>query len=279
MSRKSKDLGVNAPALPSPPVGEGLGVRGQEPKDPPSPGQAPARPPSPIGGEGSEVRVVTRVAILIPVHNGGEDILPVLEGLKVQPVHVLVADDGSTDGTAGRVEAAGWPVFRTGTRMGKGAALRRGLADLLRRWPATEWVVFMDGDGQHLPSEVPRFLDSMGEDADLLIGSRMGEAEKFPGHRLGANLWGSRVLKWISGHAVPDTQCGFRAFRTSILKGMEIESDGFEVETEMLLKGLQAGARWRAIPVSAIYEVDQGSHYRPVHDTFRLCMAGLRYAR
>ena len=48
---------------------------------------------------------------------------------------------------------------------------------------------------------------------------------------------------------------------------------------EMLLKALRLGARWRAVPVSAVYEEGQGSHFRPVHDTFRLCMAGLRYAR
>jgi glycosyltransferase involved in cell wall biosynthesis len=227
----------------------------------------------------SEERPLVDVAILIPVHNGGDEVLAVLNGLKSHPVRVLVADDGSTDGTAERVEAAGWPVFRNGTRMGKGAALRQGTAEVFRRWPEAEWVLFMDGDGQHLPCEVPRFLDAMAPDVELLQGSRLGEADKFPGYRLRANLWGSRVLYWISGQPVPDTQCGYRAIRAEVLRGIDIESSGFEVETEMLLKALRAGARWRSVPVSAVYEEVQGSHFRPVHDTFRLCMAGLRYAR
>lgn len=222
---------------------------------------------------------MTDAAVLIPVHNGGEVISSVLEGLRPFGVPVLVVDDGSLDGTPERVEAAGWPVLRNASRTGKGAALRRGLADLLSRWPEVGWVVFMDADGQHLPSELPRFLEAMGGEADLLIGSRMEEAEKFPSHRLGANRWGSLILKWISGQPVPDTQCGFRAFRTSLLRRIEIESSGFEVETEMLLKALRAGARWRSLPVSAVYGEEHGSHFRPVHDTFRLCMAGLRYAR
>lgn len=219
------------------------------------------------------------VAVLIPVHNGGAEILPVLEGLRPHPVRVLVADDGSTDGTAERVEAAGFPVFRNGVRMGKGAVLRRGLPDLFARWPGTEWTVFMDGDGQHLPSEIPNFIGAMSPDVDFLAGTRLEEAHRFPGYRLQANLWGSRILTWISGQAIPDTQCGYRAFRSWVLEGLEIESNGFEVETEMLLKALRMGARWRSVPVSAVYGKEQGSHFRPVHDTFRLCMAGLRYAR
>jgi glycosyltransferase involved in cell wall biosynthesis len=219
-----------------------------------------------------------KVAVLIPVHNGGDEVMAVLSGLKSHPVRVLVADDGSTDGTAERVGGAGWPVFRNGTRMGKGAALRRGIAEVIRLWPEVEWILFMDGDGQHLPGEVPRFLDAMTPEVDILRGSRLGEADKFPGYRLRANLWGSRVLYWISGQPVPDTQCGYRAIRTRLLLEIEIESSGFEVETEMLLKALRLGARWRSVPVSAVYEKDQGSHYRPIHDTFRLCMAGLRYA-
>ena len=94
----------------------------------------------------------------------------------------------------------------------------------------------MDGDGQHLPSEVPRFLEAMNEGADLLVGTRMEETDKIPAYRLRANRWGSRVLHWISGQPVPDTQCGYRAFRIWVLQGIDIESAGFEIETEMLLK-------------------------------------------
>ena len=225
------------------------------------------------------VKTRTNVVVLIPVHNGGDAILGVLEGLRPYGLPALVVDDGSTDGTAERLEADGWPVLRNGVRMGKGAALRRGLPELFRRWPEVPWVVLMDADGQHLPEELMRFLEAMTEGADLLIGTRMEEAEKFPTHRLGANRWGSAVLRWISGQAVPDTQCGYRAFRTSLLRRIEIESSGFEVETEMLLKALRLGARWSSVPVSAVYGEGHGSHFRPVHDTFRLCMAGLRYAR
>ena len=92
------------------------------------------------------------------------------------------------------------------------------------------------------------------------------------------NRIGSEILRWMSGQSVPDTQCGFRALRTSLLKPLSLESSGFEIETEILLKSLRLGAQWRAVPVSAVYD-GQGSHYRPVYDTYRICMAALRYVR
>ncbi len=136
----------------------------------------------------------------------------------------------------------------------------------------------MDSDGQHLPSEVPLFLDAMDASCDFLIGSRIQNRGKFPKVNLITNLVGSEILRWMSGHAVPDTQCGFRALRASLLERMALQSPGFEIETEMLLKALRLGARWRAIPVSAVYN-GQGSHFIPVADTFRICMAALEHVR
>lgn len=216
------------------------------------------------------------VRILIPSHNGGERLLGVLRGLEPLGIPSLVVDDGSTDGSGEAARALGTEVLRLPLRSGKGSAVRRGLLSLLGR-QGTRWVLFMDGDGQHLPGEVPRFLEAM-EGADFLIGSRMEEAANFPRHRLITNRAGSEILRVMSGHAVPDTQCGFRAARADLLERMALESSGFEIETEMLLKALKLGARWRAVPISAVYE-DQGSHFVPVSDTFRICMAALRYVR
>jgi glycosyltransferase involved in cell wall biosynthesis len=214
------------------------------------------------------------VRILVPCHNGGQRLTAVLRGLEPFGIPVLVVDDGSTDGSGEAAGDLGAEVLRLPSRSGKGRAVRKGL-EALRRREGTRWVIFMDGDGQHLPSEVPRFLESM-EGADFLIGSRMEEAGNFPRHRLYTNRIGSTILRLLSGHAVPDTQCGFRAARADLLARMSLESSGFEIETEMLLKALRLGARWRAVPISAVYE-DQGSHFVPVADTFRICMAALRY--
>jgi glycosyltransferase involved in cell wall biosynthesis len=187
-------------------------------------------------------------------------------------------DDGSDDDTAKQARAAGAEVLSLPMRRGKGRALREGLARALSSEPRPSWIVFSDGDGQHRPEELPRFLELMNDGCSLLLGSRMGNAERFPSARRAANVIGTRILRLMTGAQVPDTQCGYRAIRADLAQRLELESDGFEIETEMLLKSLLQGARWKAVPVSAVYNGER-SHYRPVADTFRICMAALRYVR
>lgn len=214
-------------------------------------------------------------SVLIPALNEEGEIGAVLADLSPLGLPVCVVDDGSSDGTAQKAASLGARVLRQRAPSGKGTALRRGLREILAS-DDPEWVLFMDGDGQHRPEEAPRFLEAMAGPYDFLLGSRMAEAERFPAHRRVTNRVGSEILRWMSGQAIPDSQCGFRAARSSLLRAMELESAGYEIETEILLKALKMGARWKAVPVGAVYG-GQGSHFRPVADTFRICMAALRY--
>lgn len=218
----------------------------------------------------------SKAAVLIPVYNGGDHLLGVVRRLLPLGLPVWISDDGSTDGAALEASCLGARLLRHERRSGKGAALRRGMGEILPL--GFRWIIFMDGDGQHLPEEVPLFLEAMEGGADLLLGTRVHQPDRFPRYRLVTNLTGSEILRWMTGHAVPDTQCGFRAISAGLLGRMDLESDGFEIETEILLKALRLGARWAPVRVSAVYN-GQGSHFRPVHDTYRICMAALRYVR
>lgn len=221
---------------------------------------------------------MTRPAVLIPVHDGGERLREVVRALLELPVDLLVVDDGSTDGLPEACAALGAAVARLPVRRGKGNAVREGLRILLGREPRPPWIVLMDGDGQHRPEELPRFLARMGGGADLLLGDRLGESHRIPASRRRANQVGSRILRLFTGQSVPDTQCGYRALRADLAARLDLESAGYELETEMLMKALRLGARWEAVPVSAVYD-GEPSHYRPVADTYRICMATLRHAR
>ena len=221
---------------------------------------------------------MTRPAVLIPVHDGGDRLKEVVAAVLVQPVDVLVLDDGSTDGVPDACAALGAEVTRLPICRGKGAAVREGLRLLLSRTPRPPWIVLMDGDGQHLPEELPRFLERMGGEVDLLLGSRMEQVELIPTKRRITNRAGSRILKFFTGQAVPDTQCGYRALEAGLASRLDLESTGYELETEMLLKALRLGARWEVVPVSAVYD-GEPSHFRPVMDTYRISMAALRYVR
>lgn len=216
-------------------------------------------------------------AVLIPAYNCGPYIAGVVGGLAALNLDVWVVSDGSSDDTAVAAEGAGARVLQRPQRSGKGSAVRWGL-DRLFEIRDPDWVLLMDGDGQHRPEEAARFMAVMDGPFDLLLGSRMPDAGVFPPGRLLANRYGSLILKWMTGQPVPDTQCGFRAFRRELLSRMDLESTGFEIETEMLMKAMRLNARWHALPVSAVYN-GQGSHYRPVADTYTICMAALRYVR
>lgn len=221
---------------------------------------------------------MTRPAVLIPVHDGGDHLLGVVSAVLAQPVDLVIVDDGSIDGAPEACAALGATVWRLPQRRGKGHAVREGIGRLLARNSPPSWIVLMDGDGQHRPDELPRFLERMGGGADLLLGNRMGQSAQIPLSRRRANVIGSRILRLFTGHSVPDTQCGYRALRSDLAVRLDLESTGYELETEMLMKALRLGARWEAVPVSAVYE-GEPSHYRPVADTYRICMATLRYAR
>ena len=97
-----------------------------------------------------------------------------------------------------------------------------------------------------------------------------------PRSRYYANRIGSRVLSWLVGVGLDDTQCGYRAFRLAALDGLRLNSRGYEVETEMLVKLVRRGARIATVPITAVY-AGQQSKLRPVRDTTRTCFLAVYY--
>src|SRR5688572_17009493 len=109
-------------------------------------------------------------AALIPAYFEERNIRTVAARTLQQVDQVLVVDDGSTDRTAEEARSSGAEVLRHEINQGKGAAIKTGLARLQPR-PAVEYVILLDGDGQHLPEEIPAFLEATARtDAELLIG-------------------------------------------------------------------------------------------------------------
>jgi glycosyltransferase involved in cell wall biosynthesis len=193
---------------------------------------------------------------------------------------VIVVDDASSDGSGQLAASAGATVITLPTHHGKGAALRRGFAEALRR--GAEHIITLDGDGQHDPRDIPRFLTASCRWCDsIIIGNRLAAAAAIPRYRWQAMQVGSFWINWMGECNVQDTQSGFRLYPATILRSLSLKHGGFLLESEILLKAGQAGYDMREIPIRPIYPSGQRSHYRPgrdgVHAAAYLCYRGVRF--
>jgi glycosyltransferase involved in cell wall biosynthesis len=209
-------------------------------------------------------------AAVLPCYNEAHNLPQLLAGLRTQLPTIFVVDDGSTDSTTTVAASAGANVLRHPTNSGKGKALRTGFAEARAR--GFTWALVMDGDGQHSPDDVPRFFACAAQShAPLVVGNRLHDAEKIPLVRRLVNRWMTARLSRLGGRRLADSQCGFRLIHLETLARLSLLADHFEVESELLLRWLQAGLPVEFVPIQVIYR-HGGSKINPITDTWRwLC--------
>jgi glycosyltransferase involved in cell wall biosynthesis len=223
----------------------------------------------------SDAAAPMRVAALIPAYEEAAHIAAVVAGVRPHVDAVIVVDDGSQDETASRAREAGAEVLRHEANRGKGHAVRTGLAHVLAR-PFTH-VLLMDGDLQHRPADVPKLLAAArARGLELVVGARGFDRAKMPAARYYSNVIGSRALSAFVGAPVRDTQSGFRLVASDRLRGLRLTATGYEIETEMLIRLAQLGARIGDVEVTLAYEGAK-SKLRPVRDTTRTCFLAVYY--
>lgn len=181
---------------------------------------------------------------------------------------VLVVDDGSTDGTDRAAAEAGARVLRLSENRGKGGAIRRGLPEV-----RGDVIVLIDGDGQDDPAEIPRLLEALGPNVDLVVGSRfIGTFE--PGAITPVNHFGNRfltsVINRLFGTRFTDTQAGFKAFRTETLQRVSLRAHRFDIEVDLLLGVLRAGGRVMEVPVRRAPRQHGASRLNSLRDGTRI---------
>ncbi len=216
-----------------------------------------------------------RVIALIPAFNEAAHIAAVVDKARAYVDKVIVIDDGSTDQTAQVAQSAGAEVFRHTVNRGKGAAIVTGLR--LFAESDAGFTVFLDADGQHDAVDIPKFIEAARQtDASIAVGTRMGGTRDMPLVRLWTNQFTSWVTSKLARQRIPDSQCGFRLLRRSVLGDIKLSEGRFETETEMLIQAGRAGHKIVSVPIRTIYEGQQ-SHIHPLRDTARFFRLVARY--
>ena len=199
------------------------------------------------------------ILALIPGYQEGPRIAAVVEGARVH-LPVVVVDDGSTDDTAARAEAAGAIVLRQHPNAGKGAAIRMGFRHALERGALA--VVTLDADGQHDPAEIPTFLAAFESGKpELIIGRR--DFSSMPFVRRLSNTLGGWIFSAAVGRRVADNQSGYRLIGRRLMTAL-LDSDehGFEFEVEMIARCIALDLPMTDVPIRTIY-AGEPSHIRP----------------
>ncbi len=219
----------------------------------------------------------TAVAAIIPAYLEEKHIADVVRRTLAQLSNVVVVDDGSPDRTADEARRAGSDVIVHEQNRGKGESIKSGFRYCVEH--GATYAIILDGDGQHLPEEIDRFLAAAtSTEARLLIGTRMNDVSRMPLMRREVNRYMSRKISRVCGQEIPDTQCGFRMVHREIVPSLLGGTARFDYETEMLILASRAGCRIVSVPISTVYS-DEVSSIHPVRDTIRFFKLMRRYKR
>lgn len=189
----------------------------------------------------------TDTSVIIPAFNEAPVIAQVIAGLASAAAwrEIIVVDDGSGDGTAEAARAAGARVVRHPYNKGNGASVKSGI-----REARGEFILVIDADGQHPPSEAVRLVSRLGE-YDLVIGARAGSTQANPLRRAG-NAALNRVAAYMTGRSIPDLTSGFRAARRAhLLEFLHLLPNRFSTPTTTTLAFVKAGYNVAFEPIEA----------------------------
>ena len=191
----------------------------------------------------------------LPVYNEVNYLDGILDQVLQYNADVLVVDDGSSDGTseklAGRDDIG---VVRHEVNRGYGAALQSIFEYAITN--DFDGVVTLDCDGQHQPKRIPMFI-SAARNADIVSGSRylkihVGD-DAPPPERMFINRQITAELNHRLGFELTDAFCGFKAYRTSALRKLEITDDGYAMPLQLWVQAAASGLSVMEIPVPLIY--------------------------
>jgi len=190
--------------------------------------------------------------ILIPVYNEGKIIKKVLDSLHENGYfNIILIDDGSSDNTFQEASNSDVIALRHSLNRGKGAALKTGIEAALRL--KAKIIVTFDGDGQHDPKDIVKMTEHIYRGYDVVLGSRYLSKQTIPLIRRIGNLLANIWTFLLFGIWVTDSQSGLRAYTSEALKVLDIQSERYEVESEILRDIIRYNLFYIEVPMRVRY--------------------------
>lgn len=208
-------------------------------------------------------------SIVIPAKNeeaGLATFLPALKSM-YSDAEIIVVNDGSTDGTQETCEKAGVRVVSHPYSKGNGAAIKTGA-----RVASGDYLVFLDGDGQHDPADIEKLLAKVAEGYDMVVGARTGRASQASVARWSANTFYNRFASWMVNRQIKDLTSGFRAVnRKKFLSFLYLLPNGFSYPTTSTMAFFRAGYSVDYVPIEVAQRVGN-SHINHIRDGVRFLL-------
>jgi glycosyltransferase involved in cell wall biosynthesis len=193
------------------------------------------------------------VSVIVPVYNEEKtigtvlgDITKIMKTLNM-PYEIIVVNDGSTDNTTFIAAQHNVTLLSYRQNRGKGYALRKAM-----QLTQSEIIVTIDSDGEHEPKDIPNLLTPILKGADIVSGSRFMNNQGQVTTRLNeiGNFFFNTCILLLTGKRITDSQTGFRAIKRDVLNKLNLQSDGYEIETEITVKGMANGFIYEELPIS-----------------------------
>lgn len=209
-----------------------------------------------------------KVSVVIPAKNEAEGLKAFLPELIEQEniFEIIVVDDGSTDGTVDVCKSFGITVYSHPYSIGNGAAIKTGA-----RKAKGDAIVFMDGDGQHKPSDISVLLDRYRSGFGMVVGARSKSSQASVGRWL-ANSFYNKFAGWMTGREIKDLTSGFRVVHAEKFREfLTLLPNGFSYPTTSTMAFFRAGYGVSYVPIDVLDRVGD-SHIRLFKDGARFLL-------
>jgi glycosyltransferase involved in cell wall biosynthesis len=211
-----------------------------------------------------------KYCVVIPAYNAAFNIVSVINLIRdYHPqIQVIVIDDGSVDDTVSVVsKCSSISIYRHIGNRGKGAAIKTGIEKA--RQEGFTYAIFLDADMQHDPSKISNFITVREQNnLDLVLGKRSFLRTSMPFHRRLSNSITSLLISIRTGRRVHDSQCGYRLINLLKTSSEKFGENGFQFESEFLIKMLYNGIKYSEIAIPTIYS-KSGSYINNIMDTIK----------